>query len=145
MDLREHAEIEMKLARLTEQDEDYKNVMSLIEHLMSQQSPTWQLVVNMFYQVCNFENLTPLTGVDDEWEQVTPQLKQNKRCKSVFKELGVGCYDARALVFIGDDDRMFTKQPQSRKMVTFPYTPHTQYMKVSTGPKIVVPYGTKGH
>jgi hypothetical protein len=145
MNLRDHAVKELRLAGASIVGDGFRHVMELIDALLAQGHEeggnTMKVVISTFYQLANFETLTPLQGTDDEWEQLNPHLYRNVRCGRVFKELGVGCYDSQATIFVDDQNRMFTRQPQSRRMVAFPYTPQTTFVRVKTGPQLIVPKG----
>lgn len=58
-------------------------------------------------RLMRFQPLTPLTGEDDEWMEVTTGVFQSTRCPSVFKENGVA-YDIDV---------------EGRPPITFPYEP----------------------
>lgn len=145
MNLREHAARELRLAGASILGDGFRHVMELVETLLAQEHPegsqTMKVVVSAFYQLANGEVLSPLTGLDDEWEKLSPHLSRNVRCPRVYKELGVGCYDTQATVFIDEQNRMFTRQPQSRKHVAFPYFPQTTFVRVKSGPDLVLPRG----
>lgn len=146
MDLRSHAIRELKLTGVDETAGGFVHVMELIDVLLKQSHPdlvTFKAVVAALYQLSNGEPLSPLTGDDDEWDKVSQFQWQNNRCPRVFKELGVGPYDAQGIVFVDEHDRMFTKQPQSRVQIRFPYEPKTKYVKVRTGVPIILPPGTR--
>jgi hypothetical protein len=85
-------------------------------------------------KLLNFKPLSPLTGEDDEWTNVTeisgvPQY-QNKRCSSVFKDGKDGeAYDIDGKVFWewlenenGEKFKSYFTSVESRVPVTFPYT-----------------------
>lgn len=81
-------------------------------------------------KLLRFEPLTPLTGEPDEWVEVADSQWQNKRCGRVFKDAVDGpAYDIDAVVFREPDGACFTSR-DSRREVTFPYTPKTEYMDV---------------
>lgn len=86
------------------------------------------LAVSLFSKVARFEPITPLTGADDEWNEVTQGVFQNRRCSRVFKENGVA-YDISGKVFREPDGVCFTSK-DSRVAVSFPYTPKTEYVDV---------------
>lgn len=52
--------------------------------------------------------ITPLTGYVDEWVEVMPEVWQNNRCSSVFKEPvkgeGIQAHDIDAVTFIHEGD-----------------------------------------
>lgn len=86
-----------------------------------------QLLTKLF----DFEPLTPLTGRDDEWNEITgfadgPAMWQNKRCSKIFKEVVNGrveCYNIEGYVFEEPDGARFTGWG-SRRSVAFPHTPN---------------------
>lgn len=78
-------------------------------------------------QLLAFEPITPLTGADDEWVDITedmagrPGLQQNARCGRVFREGGIA-YDIEAVVYRERGGGGFTGWDSARR-VTFPYAP----------------------
>lgn len=86
-------------------------------------------------KLLNFKPLSPLTGKDDEWTDVSsisgvPHY-QNKRCSSVFKDGKDGqAYDIDGKVFwewyrdeeTGEARKSYYTSRDSRVPVTFPYT-----------------------
>jgi hypothetical protein len=80
--------------------------------------------------VAAFEPLTPLTGGDEEWVEVTPGCLQNKRCSHVFKENGQA-YDIQGKVFREASGSTYTSG-DSRVPVTFPYMPKSVVVDVAT-------------
>lgn len=87
-------------------------------------------------QLANFEPLSPLTGEDDEWSNVSEAsgmpMWQNKRCSHVFKEGDGQAYDIDGKVFRDANGCCYTNR-DSRVFVTFPYTPKTEYVDVPSG------------
>ena len=85
-------------------------------------------------RLLNFKPLSPLTGEDDEWSEVTqisgyPHF-QNKRCGSVFKNGKDGeSYDIDGIVFwewftdkeTGEQHKSYYTSKESRVPVEFPY------------------------
>lgn len=82
------------------------------------------------------EPLTPLTGEDGEWVDVSTfaehepagKLFQNKRCSRVFKDDSGVAWDVDAEVFVYNDG--FATGGNKRIEVTFPYMPTTRYVNV---------------
>ena len=85
-------------------------------------------------KLLRFKPLSPLTGEDDEWTEVSsisgyPHF-QNKRCSSVFKDGKDGqAYDIEGKVFWewvknedGEPYKSYYTSRDSRVPVTFPYT-----------------------
>ena len=102
-------------------------------------------------KLMRFKPLSPLTGEDDEWTEVTrisgyPHF-QNKRCSSIFKEGDTGeVYDIDGKVFwewlrdeeTGEQFKSYYTSRDSRVPVTFPYTvpdePIYEYRKSDAEP-----------
>ncbi len=82
-------------------------------------------------KLLRFQPISPLTGEDSEWNLISEleKLYQNKRCSHVFKSNGKA-YDLNGKVFIQENGSAYTSA-DSRVDVTFPYTPKTEYVKVS--------------
>lgn len=53
--------------------------------------------------------LSPLTGNSDEWMEVTPRLRQNIRCSTVFNDITTG--------------NSYNVDTPGRPTITFPYWP----------------------
>ena len=68
-------------------------------------------------RLLRYEPLGPLTGEDDEWNEVGPSTLQNKRCSHVFKENGQA-YDIRGKIF--KDERGHFTSGDSRVDIEFP-------------------------
>jgi hypothetical protein len=88
--------------------------------------------VAILQKLLKFEPLSPLTGEDSEWNLISEDGEmtyQNKRCSHVFKSNGKA-YDLNGKVFIQENGSAYTSA-DSRVDVTFPYTPKTEYAKVS--------------
>ena len=102
-------------------------------------------------KLLNFKPLSPLTGEDDEWGDVSsisgvPHY-QNKRCFSVFKDGKDGeAYDIDGKVFWewirtedGREIKSYYTGRESRVPVTFPYTvpdePIYEYRKSDAEPQ----------
>lgn len=92
-------------------------------------------------KLLRFEPLSPLTGEDDEWTDISylsnDPIYQNKRCSRVFKGKDGVCYDNSGYVYwrwATDESGKkykdyFTSGVGSRKIVTFPYSPTTEYIE----------------
>lgn len=80
-----------------------------------------------------FEPLTPLTGADDEWNDMSKYSNeptwQNNRCSRVFKRADGTAYDIDGKVFVEPSGTAFTSG-DSHVPVTFPYVPKTEYVEV---------------
>lgn len=89
------------------------------------------IVIPWINQTLSWGVIAPLTGEDDEWEDVslscdTPTW-QNRRCLRIFKNEKGDCYDISGRVFRDQTGAYFTNR-ESRTPVTFPYTPTTEYV-----------------
>lgn len=88
------------------------------------------IILNWFDKLARFEPLTPLTGEDWEWSNVSEasgcQLWQNTRCPRVFKDATGNCWDIEAIIFKEPSGACYTCK-DSRQPVVFPYVPKTQY------------------
>jgi len=142
-----HAEEEFKIAGWLEEDVDESqkwvcdNLRELLATFSSQghSGHSGSYVLNAFKKLADFDIITPLTGNDDEWMDVSmydgePTL-QNKRCFRVFKDSDGRAYDIEGIVWYrwySDDNKSepyksyFTNK-ESRVYVDFPYTPTKEY------------------
>lgn len=89
--------------------------------------------INCLKRLLNFKPLSPLTGEDDEWADVSEisgnTLYQNKRCYSVFKDKD-GAYDTNGKVFwewctnkeTGEQFKDYYTNKEGHIRITFPYT-----------------------
>lgn len=89
------------------------------------------LAVRAFEKVAMFQPLTPLTGEDDEWNELGAGDYQNKRCATVFKRDGKA-YDIEGRIFREPSGACYTSR-DSRVYVTFPYVPKREYVDVPAG------------
>ena len=141
----EHAKKELELGGLFDKDSDYGGalghaVMELIE-VFSKQGHSgfsaWR-VISLFKKVADYECLTPLTGIDGEWNDVSgygddPSF-QNNRVPSVFKGIDNKPYYLNGIVWINQKGQLFTGTVDgvsSRQYIKkFPFTPKTFYVDV---------------
>lgn len=82
--------------------------------------------VGCLQKVLRYEPLTPLTGADDEWNQVSETTWQNRRCSHIFKEIVNGrveCYTIHGYIFEEPSGARFTGYG-SRRTVAFPHSPN---------------------
>lgn len=103
-----------------------KAVVELISKLSDQghSGMSAGFALALFNRLSRFLPLTPLTGEDDEWNEVGDQnggpLYQNKRCPSVFKDKD-RAYNIEGIVFKDRDGSTWTNK-DSHVTITFPYT-----------------------
>lgn len=96
--------------------------------------------VSAVQRLLRYTPLLPLTGIGEEWNEVSNDLYQNNRCAHVFRERsasafatdGFVCYDSEAVVFEEPDGFQYLNT-NSRQNITFPYyvptAPRVQKMK----------------
>lgn len=136
--LLKHAERELKLIGYDGKDEYDKMakeaILQLIETFAKQGHSGFSAdyVANMFHKLANYETLSPLTGNDDEWNDVSDisgeMLFQNNRDSRVFKN-DDGAFFTEAIVW-QDDVYHFSNKDSNRYIKSFPFTPKTFYVKV---------------
>lgn len=140
MNLTEHAKKELQLAGLFDKDSDYDGalghaVMELIEVFSKQGHSGFSAgrVISLFKKVANYECLMPLTGNDDEWNDVSryggSSLFQNNRVSSVFKRKDNRAYYLNGIVWTNQKGQSFTGTvdgiSSSQYINKFPFTPKT--------------------
>ena len=118
-----HAEEELAKLRDGEEDElqDWmdKNVLGVVKAFSEggHSGSTAQYALGVIERLLRFEPLTPLTGADDEWCDVSEAsgcpMWQNRRCSHVFKD------ETRAYDIDADDPKA---------AITFPYTPPSSWL-----------------
>ena len=87
---------------------------------------------NLFKKLALFEPVVPLSGADDEWNEVGHGVFQNNRCSHVFKSadrFNGQAYDIEARIFREANGACFTSR-DSVVPITFPYTPKREYVDV---------------
>lgn len=88
--------------------------------------------VEMFRKLALHEPLVPLSGADDEWNEVGDGVFQNNRCSHVFKQadrFNGQAYDINGRIFREPSGACYTGR-ESCIPVTFPYTPTREYVDV---------------
>ena len=138
MSLKNHARAELERAGMFGPDSDYGGMMGdavlkMIDVFADEghSGMSAGLAVSIFEKLARYEPLTPLTGADDEWNEVGPGVYQNRRCSHVFKD-ETGAYDIEGRIFREPNGCCFTGA-KSRVPVTFPYTPKREYVDVPAG------------
>jgi hypothetical protein len=138
MRMNEHAKHELDLIGLKEDSDEMdramrNHILKMVEVFSDEGhsgfSASYALAI--LSKLLKFEPLTPLTGEDSEWNLVSEidNLYQNRRCSHVFKSNGKS-YDINGKVFVQENGVSYTSA-DSKVDITFPYTPKTEYVKVS--------------
>ncbi len=88
--------------------------------------------LGVFNKVAKFKPLSPLTGADDEWNEVGDNNYQNRICGSIFKVGKQGkAYWLDRYVFRDKNGSCFTSS-RSRQFIDFPWMPvDPEYIDVS--------------
>ena len=104
-----------------------KNILELIDVFSNQHHSgfTASYVIDILQRLLHYKPLTPLTGEDDEWEDVTSYgydtpTFQNKRCSAVFKD-DRGAYWVEGKIFSSDLGHTWYTNSDSCVPVTFPF------------------------
>jgi hypothetical protein len=151
-----HAENELDLIGLTDQDEMNgamrKHILHMIEEFSKEGHSGFSAnyAISILTKLLDYKPLSPLTGEDSEWTMISEEMSgsnrgtlyQNKRASHVFKD-DDGAYDIDGKVFWNWQERPLDEDEEgypgthkfksyytsrdSRVYVTFPYTPTTVY------------------
>lgn len=143
MSLIQHAKSELEIAGMFGPESAYggmigEAVMELVELFAKQghSGMSASLTLALFKKVADYKTLTPITGQDDEWTEVSfdEGLYQNKRLSSVFKKGKDGKpYYLDAIIWTeGDSSFSGTRQGISshQSIKSFPFTPKTFKIEV---------------
>lgn len=152
MSLVDHAERELDLLGLKD-DGDMNGMMRKhILHMIKEFSEeghsgfSASYAIQLLEKLLKFEPVTPLTGEDWEWNDVSEMsghtLYQNARCGRVFKDKD-GAYDIDGKVFFdwftdektGEKFKSYYTNKESRVYIQFPYVPTTIYEETPPGQK----------
>jgi hypothetical protein len=150
--LKQHAEIELKLAGLFDEDSDYggelaKATIELIEVFSKQghSGSSASMVSNLFNKLSRFETLQGLTGKDEEWGEPfsDDDMVQNKRDSAVFKHSDGTCTYNDAFIkrcpngscwsgalYPTREDALNNTNRIKVKIKSFPFTPKKFYIDV---------------
>lgn len=101
-----------------------KCIMDLMEVFSNQGHSGFSAgyVANLFDRLVHFRPLTPLTGEDDEWNEVYHGRYQNKRCPRIFKNDAGNAYDSEYWYFVDEYGSAYTNV-DSHQEISFPYMP----------------------
>lgn len=132
----EFAKRELELLKSSESGEAQEwvtnNVLELLEVLGKQghSGLSHEYVLYMFNRLAEGKPVSPLTGEEDEWKDVSEtakdQMEQNIRCSSVlrFNKDNSTAFDVSARVCTDDHgESTYTGGDCGVKEVTFPYNP----------------------
>lgn len=132
--LERYAESELRRAGMFDKDSSYGGmlgtaVLRMVREFSDEGHSGFSagMARHLFEKVSAFQPLQPLTGADDEWQEVGNGVFQNVRCSRVFKD-ETGAYDIDGRVFREPGCGACYTNRESRVYVTFPYTPTTEYV-----------------
>ena len=127
MNLYEYAKSELeRIEKSIEQDEINKCILDIIKVFESQghSRSSAMYTILILNRLFHFYPLTPLTGEDDEWAEISNGVYQNCRCSSVFKDVkkyNGQAYNIDGRVFTEDDGKTWFTSENSITLITFPY------------------------
>lgn len=100
-----------------------KTILEIVEKFSEQGHSGFSAsyAISVLERLLRFKPLSPLTGEEDEWNEVVPGLAQNKRCSSVFKNADGTAHDIDAIVVSDNGGITWFASGRFRKEVTFPY------------------------
>lgn len=128
------------------QDMISKNILSIVEMFSEQGHSGFSAgyALSVLDRLLRFKPLTPLTGEDDEWNEISHGTQQNKRCSSVFRNADGTAHDIDGIIVSDNGGITWFSSGRFRKEVTFPYTPPTHAKQVYIEYKEDVPPGFTG-
>ena len=109
------------------QDRMDNNIIEILERFEEQGHSGFsaEYLITCLERLIRFLPLTPLTGEEDEWNEIGEGEYQNKRCSRVFKNNGKA-YDIKGKIFSDNGGKTWYACRESRVDVTFPYIPPTK-------------------
>lgn len=117
------------------QDSINKDILDLVEMFANQGHSGFSAnyVINILTKLLKQSFVTPLTGEDDEWVEVTPGVFQNKREGKIFKQadkFNGKAYYIDGKVFSDNGGKSFYTNCKSFVVVEFPLKelPETEYI-----------------
>lgn len=136
--LRDHAERELQILGYDLNDKEegpnkwmVESVLELIDVFSKQGHSGFSApyCIGLFTKLAGFKPASPITGEEHEWYEVGPNVWQNNRCSTLFKEADGRAYDIDGKVFREPNGACYTSR-ESRVYVEFPYVPTTEYIDV---------------
>ena len=108
------------------QDEIEKAILEVVKVFSEQGHSGFSAsyCISILHRLLQYKNITPLTGEDDEWEEVGEGVYQNKRRSSVFKQadrFNGQAYDIEGKIFSDDGGKTWYTNSKSFTPITFPY------------------------
>lgn len=149
MSLIEHTKKELNLAGFFDKEKDFyggktgKAVLELIEVFSKQghSGMSSSVIRNTFNSLASYKTITPLTGGDSEWCEVSDGIFQNNRCSNIFKQEGIfngQAYNIDGRVFSDDGGKTWFTCKKSCIPITFPYNTNTKSIYIKLNPFQVI-------
>lgn len=148
MSLLEYAKDELNRIGMTADGDEYnammrRHILHMVEEFAKEghSGSSASCAMGCLEKLLRYEPLSPLTGEDSEWLDVSPcygdnPCWQNKRCPRVFKEADGKAYDTAGFVFWswdtdekGNKFKLHYTNKNSRRYIEFPYSPKTEYVE----------------
>lgn len=133
MSLVEHAREELKRLRDVDEPDDMqdvieKNILEIIETFSKQGHSGFSssYCIPIINSLLKFEPITPLTGEEDEWCEISDGIFQNKRLSTVFKDKNRfegKPYWLDGKIFSNDNGLSWYTNSNSCVLVEFPFMP----------------------
>lgn len=115
-----------------------KSILDIVKVFSDQHftGTTASYCLEILNRLLNYKPLTPLTGADSEWEDVSQYgsndtCYQNKRYPAVFKDKDGKAYDVESKIFSDDNGHTWYTSKESREYIDFPY-------EVPDRPKLII-------
>lgn len=104
-----------------------RDILEIVEKFGSQGHSGFSAgyALSLLDRLLRFKPISPLTGADEEWNEVSQGLYQNKWCSSVFKNPDGTAHDNDAIVVSDNGGITWFSSGRFRKEVTFPYAVST--------------------
>ncbi len=153
MSLLEYAKNELDLIGLTENSDDEMNIemrnhiLHMVEEFANEGHSGFSAnyAINILSKILRYEPVTPLTGLDDEWDCHQDErtngvaVYQNKRCSRIFKRedrFNGQPYDSSRIIFWewytteeGKKVKTYFQNSDSAVAIEFPYVPEHDYVE----------------
>lgn len=109
-----------------------QNVLELIKVFAKQGHSGFSApyCLNLFKTLGSYEALGPLTGEEEEWNDVGGGMFQNNRCSHVFRDAVGKAYDIDGKIFEDKKTGDRWTNGNSRVYIEFPYTPKSEIVLV---------------
>ncbi len=121
---------EKELSRIEKDDEGMQNhinsqILDIVKVFSEQGHSGFSAgyALNILKRLLAWKPITPLTGEEKEWNEITDELDQNNRCSAVFRtsKNNSTAYFLDGKIFSDDGGKTWFTSKDSKVPVTFPY------------------------